>query len=569
MNGQVVTHLGFELDSNAMEVRLPQNKRLRALKAVNDLLEAHTVTYTTLEETLGFLSHCCAVVPLGRPFLRELYSLLHRLPSRKRLHLHSAAKRDLKWWTRFLTAWPSVSLIQTTRTNHDVATDASSLHGIGGITLELFSLRAPAKHRFKHINVKEMLAILHAFLLWHEHWAYGRVRLACDNSAVVEAIHKRSIKGDAIRPLQAILLIAAIFDIELTVFWLPSEENIVADAASRFDFKKLANLGFQDQLHSLRHPPPSHRATTLRQKLRSFYSTRSRHRHERNYESIQGSYELHCVVHNYRQFPASVKSLTHWLAEVMHKVKPATAKAYVSAVRSLHLHNNYDSSAFDDPRINLILEGGKKVMEKVHGASGYRSHRRFSPVSSPKYQTTGTASISKQRSAWDLPDSFDLVSLRGKPGTLHHPSRTSRESMSSSTQTAPLRSRSQLQKPIHIARAQTSTSPEPHPSSAPSEPSPHYSEHNSNNLTTPSSHLHMDHLTDLSSSAKSENFFSKQVSTHQISQDTRCAKERLFQQQHGASQKRTSSCLDDGEAMPSMFTLTNSPKKTKSKNLYN
>ena len=104
MNGQVVTHLGFELDSNAMEVRLPQNKRLRALKAVNDLLEAHTVIYTTLDETLGFLSHCCAVVPLGRPFLRELYSLLHRLPSCKRLHLHSAAKRDLKWWTRFLTA---------------------------------------------------------------------------------------------------------------------------------------------------------------------------------------------------------------------------------------------------------------------------------------------------------------------------------------------------------------------------------------------------------------------------------------------------------------------------------
>ena len=146
--------------------------------------------------------------------------------------------------------------------------DASALHGIGGIyNGQLFSQQLPIKYRAKHINVKEMFAILYAFLLWHEQWANGRVRLACDNSAVVSAIGKRSIRGDANRPLQAILLIAAIFDIELTAFWLPSKENIVADAASWFDFKKLANLGFQDQIHILRSPPPSQKITNLRQKL--------------------------------------------------------------------------------------------------------------------------------------------------------------------------------------------------------------------------------------------------------------------------------------------------------------
>jgi len=96
-----------------------------------------------------------------------------------------------------------------------------------------------------------MFAILHAFVLWHGQWATGRLRLACDNSAVVDGIKKHSIDGPAIRPLQTILLIAALFDIELAVFWVPSEENIVADAASRHDFKKLANLGFQDQVDSL------------------------------------------------------------------------------------------------------------------------------------------------------------------------------------------------------------------------------------------------------------------------------------------------------------------------------
>ena len=65
-----------------MQVHLPQNKRLRALKAVNDLQKAHTVTHVSLEEILSFLLHCCIIVPLGQSFLRELYSLLHRLPSR-------------------------------------------------------------------------------------------------------------------------------------------------------------------------------------------------------------------------------------------------------------------------------------------------------------------------------------------------------------------------------------------------------------------------------------------------------------------------------------------------------
>ena len=78
-----------------------------------------------------------------------------------------------------------------------------------------------------------MFAVLHAFLLWHEEWCGGTVRLACDNPGVVDVINKHSIKGPAILPLQRIFLIAAVFDMQILPFWIPSEENIVADAASR------------------------------------------------------------------------------------------------------------------------------------------------------------------------------------------------------------------------------------------------------------------------------------------------------------------------------------------------
>ena len=166
----------------------------------------------------------------------------------------------------------AISLIQTSRENHNVATDASDLRGIGGIYKgQIFAQRVPSRHQSKHIDYKEMFAILHAFMLWHENWKNGRVRLACDNSAVVDAMANHSISGPAIRPLQTILLIASLFDIEIMVFWIPSKENIVADAASQFNFKKLADLGFQDQIHTLCHPPSSSAMSNLLQKLNFSY----------------------------------------------------------------------------------------------------------------------------------------------------------------------------------------------------------------------------------------------------------------------------------------------------------
>ena len=236
-DGCVVVHLGFEFDSENMQVRLPQNKKQRALNAVNSLLASPSVTLNMLESTLGFLSHCCQVVPLGRPFLRNLFSLICRSGQRSfnRIRISHNARNDLRWWHQFLASWSAISIIQISRICFDVATDASGEKGIGGVyNRQVFSERVPSRHKSKKIDWKEMFAILHAFLLWHEIWSGGRIRIACDNSAVVDAINKRSIRGPAILPLQRILLIAAVFDIQILPFWLPSEENMIADAASRY-----------------------------------------------------------------------------------------------------------------------------------------------------------------------------------------------------------------------------------------------------------------------------------------------------------------------------------------------
>src|SRR5438045_9246928 len=129
------------------------------------LLLSPTVTHTMLETTVSFLSHCCQVVPLGRLFLRNLFSQICRNSHSHlfRFRLTPDSQNDLRWWLQFRS---SVSMIQLSRIFFDVATDASGAKRMGGVYNRLiFSERIPSRYKSKKIDWKEMSAILHAFLL--------------------------------------------------------------------------------------------------------------------------------------------------------------------------------------------------------------------------------------------------------------------------------------------------------------------------------------------------------------------------------------------------------------------
>ena len=244
LNGTVVDFTGIEIDSDRMEIRLPKDKHTRALMAVKDTLAKGSTNFLALRSLLGFLSFCARVIPLGRPFLRNLFNFLYILrakPGSNRRLLPDAA-RDLRWWATLLKHWNGKRVIRPRNTSYFGYTDASGTKGIGGWWgPNAFATRIPRRHRAKHINWKEAFAILVALAKWAPCLAGSRLILMCDNQAIVQAINKRSIRGEAINPLQLILLAAAVHDVEIEARWLSSEENWIADSLSRFDLKKLAN----------------------------------------------------------------------------------------------------------------------------------------------------------------------------------------------------------------------------------------------------------------------------------------------------------------------------------------
>jgi hypothetical protein len=155
-DGWVVAFTGIELDSDKVIGQLPRDKHDRAISAVQHLLYVGTVTYRILENLLGFLSFCAKVIPLGRPFLRNLFNLLKRLAH---LHPHAirslsaAARRDLLWWMTLLPQWSGVFLIDPAREKTILHTDASGVTGIGTWwESQAFSTRVPRNHREKLID---------------------------------------------------------------------------------------------------------------------------------------------------------------------------------------------------------------------------------------------------------------------------------------------------------------------------------------------------------------------------------------------------------------------------------
>ena len=61
-------------------------------------------------------------------------------------------------------------------------------------------------------------------------------------------------------------------------------------------------------------------------------------------------------------FPATVRSITAWLAHLVRSVKVDTANHYLTGVRNYHLENGLPP--IDDPIIRKVIKGAKKVYDQ-------------------------------------------------------------------------------------------------------------------------------------------------------------------------------------------------------------
>lgn len=97
----------------------------------------------------------------------------------------------------------------------------------------------------EYINTKKMRADEQPFLHWGVEWKGKRVICHVDNQAVFHVLENRTIRGASMELLRRCLLLAAEYDIEIEVRWIPTKENALADMLSRFHLDKITNLAPQ------------------------------------------------------------------------------------------------------------------------------------------------------------------------------------------------------------------------------------------------------------------------------------------------------------------------------------
>ena len=170
--------LGIELDSMAMEIRLPPEKLAHLRKELTTWKTRKACKKRDLLSLIGLLSHACKVVRSGRSFLRRLIDL-STVPKHLEhfVRLNSEARSDIEWWTQFCQIWNGISMMHLPNMASPavvLTSDASGNWGCGAYSsTNWFMLPWSGLNAHYHITVKELIPIVIAGAIWGATMAWG------------------------------------------------------------------------------------------------------------------------------------------------------------------------------------------------------------------------------------------------------------------------------------------------------------------------------------------------------------------------------------------------------------
>ena len=101
--------LSIQLDTEKLEVWLPEDKMCRLGQLLSEWKQRHTCIKRELLSLLGILHHACQVVCPGCTFLRQMIELSKVIKHpHHHIRLNTEFRTDLEWWILFLPSWNGV-----------------------------------------------------------------------------------------------------------------------------------------------------------------------------------------------------------------------------------------------------------------------------------------------------------------------------------------------------------------------------------------------------------------------------------------------------------------------------
>lgn len=255
----MLSFAGIELDTLAMEARLPGDKTEKCKLLIATFLRRKKVTLRELQSLVGLLNFACSVVVPGRAFLRRLIDLTKGITSPHHfIRLNKSVKADLQLWYSFLIDFNGRSFflsdVWLDSAGLNLYTDSAGSLGYGAVFGNEWVFGAwPDNWKPLNITILEFYPIVLSVLLWGDRMRSHRVTFFTDNAALVEIINRATSRDPTVMIFVRALVLACLkFNILFRARHVPGVHNILADSLSRLQvskFKRLAPVGV--------HPSPT------------------------------------------------------------------------------------------------------------------------------------------------------------------------------------------------------------------------------------------------------------------------------------------------------------------------
>lgn len=239
-----LTVYGIEVDSVAMECRLPQEKIDKIVQLLTAYSNCKKITLNEMQSLLGLLNFACLIICPGRTFLRRLYDLTCNISKpHHSIRLSNEARSDLRTWLEFIHNFngKSVFLNDEWFSSDRLAlyTDASGKIGFAAVLgSKWFALRWTPQLAPLQIAIKELFPIVLAIEVWGNLFRNHKVLFFSDNDAVVNIINKQTCKDKQLMVLVRRLVLSALkHNILFRAKHIPGKHNVIADGLSRFQFQ--------------------------------------------------------------------------------------------------------------------------------------------------------------------------------------------------------------------------------------------------------------------------------------------------------------------------------------------
>ena len=229
--------IGVEFDTQAMEIRMPQEKIDDTLDLLNEWRHRTKATLPQLRKLLGKLFHIGQTCKPARLFVSRMLETLRAAPRVGTIGLSDSFQRDITWFLSFLPMYNGLHLLQPSPPTFTVEVD-SCLTGCGGFCDGYFyHTQFPPfiTQQDLAIHQLEMLNIVIAVKLWHENWPHARVRVLCDNASAVAVLNSgRGRDPFLLRCAREIWLLSALHDFQVEAIHTPGTQLTIADSLSRY-----------------------------------------------------------------------------------------------------------------------------------------------------------------------------------------------------------------------------------------------------------------------------------------------------------------------------------------------